>query len=127
MSDLDVLAVGSRTLRSPSVSSEVDVAREAGLASPFQQEEQRGPFRRPSPASDNDDDPVMWLSLRQFDEIVTVARRQETIVFLRKLQDSRIGGLRRKHIAQSQDLVAQLSKQVAEVLRDVVVEQKLHR
>jgi hypothetical protein len=29
----------------------------------------------------------MWLALRQFDEIVTVARHHEAIVFVRELHD----------------------------------------
>lgn len=46
---------------------------------------------------------------------------------VRELQDERIGRLQRKHIAQPQDFVAELSKQVAEILGDVVVEQEFHR
>jgi hypothetical protein len=44
-----------------------------------------------------------------------------------ELQDQRIGRLRRKHVAQTDDLMSELSKQVAEVFGDVVIEQEFHR
>jgi hypothetical protein len=53
-------------------------------------------FCRQSPASDDNDDPVMRLSLRQLNEVVAVALHQEAIVFKGKLEDERIGGLRRE-------------------------------
>jgi hypothetical protein len=108
-------------------SSKVDVPPEAGFIGPFKQEEQRRPLGCASPAPDDDDDPVMGLSLRQFDEVVTIAGHHQAIVIVRELQDERIGRFPRKHIAQPQDFVTELSKQVDEILGDVVVEQKSHR
>lgn len=93
----------------------------------FKQEKQCRPLGRASPAPDDDDDPVMGLLLRQFDEVVTIAGHQEGIVVMRESHYERIGRLPRKHIAQPQDFVAELPKQVDEILGDVVVEQKSHR
>lgn len=53
---------------------------------------------------------MMGLSLGQLDEVVTVAGHDQAIVVVRELQDERVDRLPRKHIAQSQDFVAELSK-----------------
>ncbi len=69
----------------------------------------------------------MRLSLRQFDEVVAVTGHHEATVFMRELQDDRIGGFLREHVAHAQDFVTELLEQVGEILGYVVVEQELHR
>ena len=59
------------------------------------------------PASDDDDDAVMRLPLRQLDEVVAVTCHQEATVFVSELQDCRIGGLLREDISQAQDFVTE--------------------
>jgi hypothetical protein len=68
----------------------------------------------------------MRLAFRQVNEVVTVARHHQAIAVVRELQDERICRLARKHVAQSQDFVTELSKQIAEIFGNVVIEQKFH-
>jgi len=69
---------------------------------------------------------MMGLALGQLDEVVTVAGHHQASVVVRELQDERIGRLAGKHLAEPQDFVTELTKQVAEILWDVVVEQEFH-
>ena len=64
----------------------------------------------------------MRLSLRQFDEVVSIASHQQATVFMTKLQNDRVGRFLREDIAQAHDLVAKFMEQVGEVLGYVVVE-----
>jgi hypothetical protein len=108
-------------------SSKVDVVLEAGFACAFQQTKECHSFCRTTLSSHDDDDAVMRLPRSQLDEVVTVTGHQDATVFVRKLEDDRIGSFLLEHIAEMHNVVAQFLKQVGEILRNVVVEQELHR
>jgi hypothetical protein len=108
-------------------SSKVDVVLEAGFASAFQQTKECDSFCRTTLSSHHDNDAVMRLPRRQLDEVVPVAGHQDATVFVRKLEDDRIGSFLLEHVAEMHNVVAQFLKQVGEILRYVVVEQELHR
>jgi hypothetical protein len=67
------------------------------------------------------------LALSQSNEVVPVAGHQDAPVVVRGLEDQRVGGVLRQDIAQSHDIVTEFAAQVAEILRDVLVEQEPHR
>jgi hypothetical protein len=76
----------------------------------FKQEKECRPLGRASPAPDDDDDSVMGLLLRQFDEVVTIAGHHQAIAVMGELQDDWVGRFQRQLITQPQDLVTELSK-----------------
>ena len=69
----------------------------------------------------------MGLSPRQLDEVVPIAGHQDATVFVRKLEDDRIGSFLLEHVAETHNVVAEFCEHVGKILWDVVVEQELHR
>jgi hypothetical protein len=69
---------------------------------------------------------MMRAHVSKLDEIVSIARDQETVVFARKLQDRRVGGFWWKYITDAQDFVIELSEQICEIVRHVLIEQESH-
>jgi hypothetical protein len=69
----------------------------------------------------------MGLSPRQLDEVVPIACHQDAIVFVRKLEDDRIGSFLLEHVAETYNVVAEFCEHVGEILWNVLVEQELHR
>lgn len=82
-------------------SSEIDVVAEAAFVCPFKKPQQGRPFGGACFSSDKDDDAVMTPRLGQRDEIVSIARDQETAVFVCKLQDRQVRGLRQKDVSDT--------------------------
>ena len=82
-----------------------------GLAGPFQQAKQRGPLVGSCSTPDHDHDSTVWLGLYETEKIVAVAGQEHTTAFIGKMQDH---------------FVAELLKQIAEVVRDILIEQKRH-
>src|SRR6516225_8753992 len=97
-------------------SGEVDVVAEARFACLFEQPQQRRSFCSACLAPDDDDDAAMWLGSGELEEVVTIARHQQAIVLVRKLENSWIGGVRREDVAQANDVMVQFSEQVREIL-----------
>jgi hypothetical protein len=68
----------------------------------------------------------MRLCGSQFDEVVAIAGKQEAVMCVCELDN---GGIRRRHgqyIAKPDNLVIELTKQIDEILWNVMIEQKLH-
>jgi hypothetical protein len=108
------------------VPGEVDIALEPGVACAFEQAKQRRALRGPRLSSDDDHDPVMWLTFGQLDEVVPVTCHQEATVCMRELKDDGIHRVRRPNVAQPQDLVAKFLEEIGQIAGYVVVEQELH-
>jgi len=56
---------------------------------------------------DDDDDAAMRLSLGELNEVVLVTRDQEAVMFMRELQDERIGSVFWEHITHAGEFVAE--------------------
>lgn len=52
----------------------------------------------------------MRLALGQLNEVIPVTGHQETTVFMRELEDERIDGFLRGHVAKTKDFVAEFSE-----------------
>jgi len=68
----------------------------------------------------------MWPRRCQSKKIVPVAGQQHKTMLAGKLEDSFICVVAGEDSTQKRDIVAELLKQVAQVVGDIVVEQKLH-
>ena len=105
---------------------EVDVVSETRLASTFKQPKQRGPFVCSGSTADDNDDAMMWPRRCEIEKVVAVAGQKQATTLVGKLEDGFIGGIAAKGFTQERDIVAELLKQVAQVVGHVVVEQELH-
>jgi hypothetical protein len=107
-------------------SGEVDVVSETRLASTFQQPKQRSPFVCSGSTADDNDDAMMWPRRCEIEKVVAVAGQKQATTLVGKLEDGFVGGIAGKGFTQERDIVAELLKQVAQVVGHVVVEQELH-
>lgn len=67
--------------------------------------------------------PVMF---DQLEETISVAGHEHGVVVIRKLQHRRVGGVFGQDMTQQRDVVAQFAKEIAQVVRYVLIEQELH-
>ena len=107
-------------------SGEVDVVSETGLASTFQQPKQRSPFVCSGSTADDNDDAMMGPRRCEIEKVVAVAGQKQATTLVGKLEDGFVGGIAGKGFTQERDIVAELLKQVAQVVGHVMVEQELH-
>lgn len=97
-----------------------------GLAGPFQQAKQRGPLVGSCSTPDHDHDSTVWLGLYETEKIVAVAGQEHTTAFIGKMQHCFIGRVAGECVTKEDHFVAELLKQIAEVVRDILIEQKRH-
>jgi len=71
------------------------------------------------------DDAMMPLMTGQLKKIVAIAGDQNATVVASELEDSGIGGVRRKDLTKQQDLVAEFLEQIAQVIRHILVQDEL--
>jgi hypothetical protein len=83
-------------------------------------------LRGPRPPPDDNDDPVMGLSFRQREEVIAIAGHEQAVSLERALKHQRVSGLRTEHVANASNLVAELAKQVGQILRNILVEEERH-
>jgi hypothetical protein len=108
-------------------SGEIDVIAEPTVARALEQPQQCCSFGGPRLAPDDHNDPAMRLGLREFQEVVAVAREQQTIVVAGELENGRIDDFRGEHVAQTDNFVVEFLQQVRQIFWYVVVEQEFHR
>ena len=60
------------------------------------------------------------------EKVVTVASQKNTALIVRKLEDRLVRGIAGKCLTQERNIVTELIKQVAQIIRHVLVEQELH-
>jgi len=106
-------------------SGEVQVVLQTRLPRPLEQAEQSSPFSGTCPPPNDHDDAKMRLMTGQFKKIVAIAGDQNATVVASELEDSGIGGVRRKNLTKQQDLVAEFLEQITQVIRDIVVQYEL--
>jgi hypothetical protein len=68
----------------------------------------------------------MCMLLSQPNEVVTVTRHKKTALLMSELQDGEIARFGLEDLAQPDHIVSELVEDVGQILRDVVIEQKLH-
>jgi len=59
-------------------------------------------------------------------KIVAIAGQEYGAGLMRKAENSFIGGIARQGLTQQSDFVTELVQQIAQIIGDVVIEQKLH-
>ena len=69
----------------------------------------------------------MRLRLGELQEVVAIARHQQAVALVRKLEDSGIGRFGRKDVAQANDLMIEFAQKVRQILGNVLIEQESHR
>ncbi len=92
----------------------------------MEQPKQRRSLISPISAPNNDDDTLVWPGRGKTKKIVAVAGYQYGARFGRKIENGLVRRIARKHSAQQRDIVTEFPEQVAQVVGNVVIEQKLH-
>ncbi len=104
----------------------VDVVLNTALASALQESKQRRLLGRSCSTPDHDNDPAMRQPGCKLEEIVTVARQEDTTRLVRKLKDGFVGRVCREGFTQERHIVTELLEQIAQILGHVMIEQELH-
>ena len=107
-------------------SGEVDVVSEAGLSGTLEQPKQGHTLFSARSAPDDNDDAIMRIRRREMQKVVPVAGREYTTSLTCKSENCLIGRVARKGLAKQGDIMAELLQQIAQVVGDVMIEQKLH-
>ena len=107
-------------------SGEVDVVSKACFAGTVEQPKQRDTLISAASAPDDNDDAVVGFGRCQMQKVVTVAGKQYAVSFVGKLENCLIGRIARKGLTEQCNVVTELLQQVTQLIRDVMIEQKLH-
>jgi len=62
----------------------------------------------------------------EMQKVVSVAGEEYATSLVGKPEDGLVGGIARKGFAEQRDVVAELFKQITQVVRDVMIKQELH-
>lgn len=130
--DLDPKSLGnpprsrSPLSTAPGVSREVDVVGETfGLRS-LEKSQQSSALGGPGSSSDHDDDAVVRSLSRELEEVIAIARDDDQIAREGLVENRRVGGLARKRLARATHLVSKVLEEIAQLLRDIIVEEEVH-
>jgi hypothetical protein len=69
---------------------------------------------------------MMWFRRCKMQKVVPVAGQEYAATLVGKPKNSVVGGIARQGLTQQGDIVAELLKQLAQVVGDVMIEQELH-
>lgn len=64
--------------------------------------------------------------LREPQEIISIAREDDQVVLERVVENRGVGGLAGKRLAHATDLMSKVIEKVAQLLRDSMVQEKVH-
>ena len=81
----------------------------------------------PRSSSDHDDDAVVRSLSRELEEVIAIARDDDQIAREGVVENRRVGGLARKRLARATHLVSKVLEEIAQRLRDIIVQEEVHR
>ena len=109
-----------------SVSGEVDVVGETSGSGSIDESQERGSLGGPRSPSDHDDDAVVRSVARESKKVVSIAGDDDQFVAEGVVENRCVGSLARKHFAHAAHLMSEMFEKVAQILRDVLVKEKVH-
>src|SRR5665213_149633 len=107
-------------------SGEVDVVSEAGFSGTFKQPKQGHALFSTGSAPDDNDDALMRLRRCETQKVIPVAGQEYATSLMGKPENCLVGRIIRKALAQQGDIMAELLQQIAQVVRDLMIEQEFH-
>jgi len=107
-------------------SSEVEIVSETGFTRPLKKPKQRRAFVPTAPAADDNDKAVIRLRRCETQKVVAIACEKYAPSLANKLEDRFVRGVERKGLTEQCHVVTELLQQIAEVVGNLMIQQKLH-
>ena len=111
----------------PGVSREVDVVDETFGPCSLEKSQQSSALGGPGSSSDHDNNAVVGSLSRELEEVVAIARDDDQIAMEGVVENRRVGGLARKRLARTTHVVSKVLEEVAQILRDIIIQEEVHR